>query len=66
MDGGPMFSRFGLSASLQRNGKDEAVVFVFEQLISVIGMKKEHVSMIGPIHATGKWLERQVSQESCH
>jgi hypothetical protein len=61
MDAVPVPFRFGPCASLQRHGKDAAVVFVFEHLISVIGMEEEHPSIVRLTHETHKWLERQVS-----
>jgi hypothetical protein len=60
MEADPWLSRFRPGASLPRNGNDATVVFVFEELISVIGMEKEHASIVGLIHAADKWLERQV------
>jgi hypothetical protein len=54
MDAVPVPFRFGPCASLQRHGKDAAAVFVFEHLISVIGMEEEHPSIVRLTHETHK------------
>jgi hypothetical protein len=66
MEPGPQLSRFGSGASLPRNGNDAAVVFVFEELVSVFGVEKEHDSIVDLFPIIDKWLERHLSQESCH
>jgi hypothetical protein len=66
MEADSWLSRFRPSASLSGSGTDTAVVFAFEELKSVFGVEKEHASIVGLSDTIDKWLERHLSQESCH